>query len=186
MNKLTGTCWGAGQRVLKKLYVGSIRPVLDYGMTSSCTAAKLNTKKTSRIQNQAMRMVTGAMCSIPISVLETATGLRSLEDRNSIEVLIQAAQFKRLTDHPMHSRMSKPTEGRLKRSSFIHHSMSLERQQPELLDHMREPIQAHTAVPCWESQKFPIIFMRIPGIERKAIQSDPERSMKTKCNYLNG
>ena len=65
-------------------------------------------------------------------------------------MLTQASKFKRLTDHPMHSRMSKSTKGRLKRSSFIHHSRILERQQPELLYHMPEPI--HTAVPCWKDK----------------------------------
>ena len=79
----------------------------------------------------------------------------------------------------MHSRMSKPTKGRLKRSSFIHHSKMLGRQQPELLDHMPEPIQTHAAVPCWERQKFPIIFTHIPGTKRKAAQSDPERRSMT-------
>ena len=77
-------------------------------MTSSCTAAKSNTETTNAIQNQAMHSMTGAMCSTPISVLETATGLRSLEDRR--KVLAQAPKFKRLTDRPMHSQMSKPTK----------------------------------------------------------------------------
>ena len=110
---------------MKKLYVGRIRPVLKCDMTSTCTAAKSKTEKTYRIQKQAMRMMTGAMRSTPISALETATGLQSLEDRSSVKLLTQAEKFKRLTDHPMHSRTSKPTKGRLKRSNFIHHSRSL-------------------------------------------------------------
>ena len=61
----------------------------------------------------------------------------------------------------------------------MYHSGILERQQPELLDHMSEPIQTHAAFPCWERQKFLIIFMRIPGFERKAAQSDPERRSVT-------
>ena len=36
---------GTDQRPLKKSYVGHIRPVLGYGMTFSCTAAKSNTEK---------------------------------------------------------------------------------------------------------------------------------------------
>ena len=84
MKKLAGTCWGADQRVLKKLYVGRVRPVLEYGMASTCTAAKGNTEKTSRIQNQAMRIMTGAMRSTPISALESTTGLQTLDDRRKI------------------------------------------------------------------------------------------------------
>ena len=125
-------------------------------MASSCTAAKSNTEKTNRIQNQAMRMMTGAMHSTPISALETAIGLQFLEDRSNTKVLIQAAKFKRFTDHSMHSRMSKPREGRLNRSSFIHHRRILGKQQPELLDHMPDPIQTHAyaAVPCYSQPSF--------------------------------
>ena len=88
MRMLAGTCWGADQRVLKKLCVGRICPVLEYGMTSTCTAAKSNTEKNNRVHNQDMSMMAGAMGSSPISALETATGLQYLEDRNvSIKVL---------------------------------------------------------------------------------------------------
>ena len=37
MKKLSGTEWGADQAVLKKLYVGRVRPVLEYSMASTCT-----------------------------------------------------------------------------------------------------------------------------------------------------
>ena len=80
LKKLAETCWRADQRVLKKLYGGRTRPVLEYGMTSSSTAPKSNTETTNRIQNQTMRMMTGAVHNTPISALETVTGLQSLED----------------------------------------------------------------------------------------------------------
>ena len=108
-------------------------------MTSCCTAAKSNTEKANGIQNRAMHSMTGAMRSTPISALETATGPQCLEDRSSIKVLTQTAKFIRLTDHPMHSWRSKPRKGRLKSSTFIHYSCILEKQQPELLDHMPGP-----------------------------------------------
>ena len=135
MKKLSCTEWGADQNVLKKLYVGRIRPVLEYGMAASSTAAKSNTCKLSRVQHQAMRMMTGAMRSTPISAMETVTGLQPLEDRQEIKVLTQAAKFKRLQDHPMHECMNQPTRGRLKRSNFLQHSRILERKNSELLDH---------------------------------------------------
>ena len=129
MKKLSCTEWGADQNVLKKLYVGRIRPVLQYGMAASSTAAKSNTCKLSRVQHQAMRKMTGAMRSTPISAMETVTGLQPLEDRQKIKVLTQAAKFKRLQDHPMHERMNQPMRGRLKRSNFLQHSRILERKK---------------------------------------------------------
>jgi ribonuclease HI len=171
MKKLAGTNWGAEQKVLKKLYIGRVRPVLDYGMASTCTAAKTNADKTNRIQNQAMRIMTGAMQSSPITMLETTTGLHALEDRRDIKVLSQAAKFKRLTNHPMCERMSKPTKSRLKRSSFVHHSRKLEKRDPELLEHEPKPLQSYTAVPTWERSTFPTIQKTVPGIGNKGTQS---------------
>ena len=40
MKKLSCTEWGADENVLEKLYLGRIRPVLEYGMATSSTAAK--------------------------------------------------------------------------------------------------------------------------------------------------
>ena len=110
--------------MLKKLYVGRIRPVLEYGMAASSTAAQSNSSKLSRVQHQAMRMMTGAIRSTPIYAMETVTGLQPLEDRQEIKILTQAAKFKRLQDHPMHERMNQPARGRLKRSNFLQHSRS--------------------------------------------------------------
>ena len=133
--------------MLKKPYVVRIRSVLEYGMAASSTAVKSNSSKLSREQHKAMRMMTGAMRSSPISAMETVTGLQPLEDRQEIKILTQAAKFKRLQDHPMHERMNQPTRGRLQRSSFLKHSRILERRNPELLDHMPKPIPAVKTIP---------------------------------------
>ncbi|PVD33867.1 hypothetical protein C0Q70_05129 [Pomacea canaliculata] len=77
--EVAGTNWGADDRILKKLYTGRVRPVLEYGMTAWGTAAKSNFEKVSKVQNQAARLITGAMRSTPIQELETITGLESLE-----------------------------------------------------------------------------------------------------------
>ena len=81
MKKLSGTQWGADHRVQKRLYTGRIRPVMEYGMAAASTAAKSHTTKMCRIQNQAMRIITGAMKTTPIKELESITGLQSIEDK---------------------------------------------------------------------------------------------------------
>ena len=40
MRKLAGSTWGADVKTLKKLYIGRVRPVLEYGMTAWGTTAK--------------------------------------------------------------------------------------------------------------------------------------------------
>ena len=63
--------------MLKKLYVGRICPILEYGMAASSTAAKYISSKLSRLQHQAMRMMTGAMQSTHMSAMETVTDLQA-------------------------------------------------------------------------------------------------------------
>ena len=120
MKKLAGTTWGVDTVILKRLYTGRVRPVLEYGMTAWGTAAKFNFDRVSKVQNQATRIITVAMKSTPIMDLEAITGLQSLDDLRDLELLSQAAKFKRLQDHPMRQRLSQPTKGRRKRESFIH------------------------------------------------------------------
>ena len=58
----------------------------------------------------------------------------------------------------------------------------LERQQPELLDHMPEPIQIHAAVPCWERRKeVPNLPCGHPGYQQK---SSPFRSTRGQNSSL--
>ena len=76
MEKVAGTTWGADTVTLKRLYIGRVRPVLEYGMTAWGTAAKSNFDRVSKVQNQAARIITGAMKSTPIVELETITGLQ--------------------------------------------------------------------------------------------------------------
>ena len=65
--------------MLKKPYVGRIPPVYKYRMAASFIAAKSN----SRMQHQVIRMMTGAMRSMPVSAMEAVTGLQPIEDRKS-------------------------------------------------------------------------------------------------------
>ena len=172
MRKLAGTHWGANQTVLKRLYVGRIRPTLEYGMAATCTASKTQQNNRNKIQNQAMRIMTGAMCSTPISCLETITGLQSLEERSEMKVLTQAAKFKRLDDHPMHNISRAPQKTRLKRTSFVKEARRLEQNEPEFMDQIPEPIQQTSSIPPWKEQALPTIITSIAGIKNK--ESQPE------------
>ena len=175
MRKLAGTDWGADEHILKKLYTGRVRPVLEYGISAWATAAKSNLDHINKIQNQAQRLITGAMKSTPIQKMEETTGLQPLEDRKDTKILIQAAKFKRLDSHPMKQRMKEPTKGRLKRGSFIHQSRRLERQMLVMMEHEAKPIPACEAHPAWKRQMFPTIVTSIAGVVRRGTQIDAQR-----------
>ena len=140
---------------------------------------KYNFDRVSKVQNQAARIITGAMKSTPIQELETITGLHSLDGRKNAKLLTQTVKFKRLQDHPMRDRMSQPTKGRLKRGSFIHQNRILERQHQDILDQDPKEIPRCLVVPAWIEKTPPLIQCNIPGVEQKNSQSDPVRKSYT-------
>ena len=78
MRRLAGTSLGPDVKTLKTV---SVRPVLEYGIAASCTAADSQFIKLNRVQNQATRIITGGMNSNTITAhLETTAGLQSLRD----------------------------------------------------------------------------------------------------------
>ena len=90
LRKLAGTQWGAAETVLKNVCIGAIRPHLEYGSTTFTSASKSTLYMLDRVQNQAMRLITGALKSTPIKVMEETTAISSLGHRRDMRNLIQA------------------------------------------------------------------------------------------------
>ena len=80
--------------------MGYVRPVLGYGITAWGTASDSNFNKLARIQNQNIRVITGAMRSTPIHSMETQTGLDSLNYKRSLKTIIQYGKFNRMPSFP--------------------------------------------------------------------------------------
>lgn len=168
MKKLAGTKWGASSTILKQVYTGNVRPVMEYGSAAWSTAAVSNTGKLDRVQNTAMRIMTGGLKTTPINKLETATGLLPLNQRRDEKVLIQYEKLQRVPSHPAHQTLQQATKYRLKRSSFNHLAKQLARSQD--LPHEREPLQD---AEDWRTQASDITFCAdVPGVTSKGKQSD--------------
>jgi hypothetical protein len=60
--------------VLRKLYVGRVRPVLEYGMSAWSSSSQTNFDKIQRVQNSAARIITGSFRSTPVNRIESITG----------------------------------------------------------------------------------------------------------------
>ena len=178
MRKLAGSTWGADHKTLKTLYTGSVRPILEYGIQAWGNTAKTHFEKVSRVQNQAARIITGAMKSTPIEKLEGCTGLQSLKDRRDTKILVQAAKFQRLPRHPMNARMKQGTTNRLKRNSFNHEKDKLLQQHSDLQNHTPKEIPRCLATPPWQGKR-PIFSTKIPNITQKAFQNGQERKAYT-------
>ena len=177
VRKLTGSKWGADMKTLNKAYVGNVRPALEYGMATWVTAAKSNLDRLTKVQNQATRIMTGAIKSTPVKDLESVTGIQPLCDRRDMKMLVQDAKFKRLTDHTMNQRMGQPVWRRLKRNSFFHQDKELIKQNTDLHNHTPKEIPTCLSVPPLKSEVLPNINMKIPGIEDKRLQT-PEKKKR--------
>ena len=88
MRKLAGTKWGANEKILKSVYQGNVRPHLEYGSSSWMTAAKTHHQTSDKVQNQALRIITGAMKSTPIQSMEDITNLPPLRKRRKCKAMI--------------------------------------------------------------------------------------------------
>ena len=59
MRKLAGTKWGANEKILKSVYQGNVRPHLEYGSSSWMAAVMTHHQTLDKVQNQALRIITG-------------------------------------------------------------------------------------------------------------------------------
>ena len=161
LRKLAGTNWGGGaanEATLKKVYTGAIRPVLEYGSKAWTSAANSHLQALNKVQNQALRLITGAMKTSPINEMEKITGITPLPYRRDTKTMVHAEKYKSMPAHPMRARYGDLASGRLKRSSFIHRSKKLNREyKEELPDITREITPTLFPVP-WE--QYPNLTIR--------------------------
>ena len=124
---LAGTTWGASETILKQVYQSTVRPHLEYGASAWMTAAKTHQHTLEKVQNQALRIMTGSMRSTPIAKMEQVTGLPPLKTRWKSKAMVQYTKVKALEDHPMHDREKKLESDRLGRSNFLREAKKLQR-----------------------------------------------------------
>ena len=183
MRKIAGSTWGADHQTLKNLYTGSVRPTLEYGIQAWGNTTKAHFDRVNRVQNQATRIITGAIKSTPIVKLEESTGLQSLKERKETKVLMQAAKFQRMPQHPMNSRLKQYSTNRLQsRTSFVKNKSTLLQKHPDLHKHAPKEIPNCLATPLWQGNH-PRYKTAVPNIKQKDLQSELERKAIT-SEYL--
>ena len=108
-----------------------MRPVLEYSSPAWSTTAKTNQQSLDKIQNQALRIISGAMKSTPITFMEQTTAIKPLQQRRQPTSFFK--QRKCLPDHPMKEKVESRTKNRIKRSSFTHEIKKLQKDYPAVL-----------------------------------------------------
>ena len=117
---LAGTNWGASISILRQVYTGNVRPVIEYGAAAWATTAKTNTSSLAEVQIKGMDIITGGLKTTSTLALETATRFLSLDQGREQKILIHSEKIKRFNAHPVSSHLQKPTKNRLKRTTFNH------------------------------------------------------------------
>ena len=152
MRKLAGTEWGANERILNQVYKGTVRPHLEYGSSAYMTAAQTHRDTLEKVQNQALRIITGAVRSTPIEKMQQITGIPPLKQRRNSKALIQFIKAKAMKEHPMHDRTENLGPSRLHRSNFIRESKTLQRSIQEQIPTKVENIKPTGDPPNREEQ----------------------------------
>ena len=96
LKRLAGSKWGCARQVLNTTYKTHIKPILQYGSETTITANKSNLDKLEKVQNQALRIITGAVSSTPISLLQGYTHNISLQTDKIQRSLVLYEKLKRL------------------------------------------------------------------------------------------
>ena len=80
LKRLRGTGWGTSSKVLIKLYVCFIRPILEYGAVLTAGVSKTNMKKLQVVQNNALRLALN-------NPRKGKTRITSLHERAGIDMI---------------------------------------------------------------------------------------------------
>ena len=118
--KLASTNEGASSSILRQVYTGNIRPVMEYGAATWATAAKHDTSWLAKVQIKGMHIISGGLNTTPTLAVETASKLPFLDMRQEGKVLTHSQMIKRLGAHPVSQHLQEPTKSRSKRTSFSH------------------------------------------------------------------
>ena len=100
---LKGMSWGAGKRSLLTVYMSLVRSVKVYGMEAYFFTSPSLLKPLHKIQNDALRLCTGAMASTPLICLHHACEEMPLLIRHKFFCLKFKAHLLTSSDHPAQS-----------------------------------------------------------------------------------
>ena len=106
LKKLVGITWGADTNILRRVYTGAVRLIMEYATTSWATASNANKSKLDKVQNVALRAIVDAMKTAPIKEMENRADLEPLELRETFKVLTQTEKICRLPGHPLNKTKS--------------------------------------------------------------------------------
>ena len=97
---------------------GTGRPNIEYSSSARATTTRSNIQSFDKIQNQALRIITGGMKSTSINYMEEILWYKHYRRRNTNTKFFLAQECNYLSDHPIKNKLQCYTKNRLKRSSL--------------------------------------------------------------------
>ena len=131
---LSRKSWGADAKMLLRLYQMLIKPKLEYGYEAYSSAKSYLLDKLKPVQNEAIRISTGAFRSSPIESLHVISGSLPMEKSREIKILNYALRvlacpgnplFDQLTRYCLTSTEQSPNTTGPYLSSFLERARSL-------------------------------------------------------------
>lgn len=101
VKRLATTTWGANKQTLRQIYLGYVRSIMDYNLPLQNTANKNAVLALDRVQNQALRLICGALRTTPTAAceIEANIGPRDLHRQRSLVETVE--RYRRLNkEHP--------------------------------------------------------------------------------------
>nr|XP_042894505.1 uncharacterized protein LOC122268550 [Parasteatoda tepidariorum] len=97
MKRLAGAKWGCNQATLNTTYNTYVKPIIKYGSKVLISTAKSSIDKLEKAQNKALRVIIGAVKTIPVAAMQLYISNPSI----NIEIQKQAVRsyIKMLTSH---------------------------------------------------------------------------------------
>ena len=95
LRSISGTRWGADRTTLTNLYVGWIRPILEYGSYVYMGAAQEELYKLDKIQAAALRIILGCTGTACVESMHWEAGIQHLGTRRLQEAAIVASSLRR-------------------------------------------------------------------------------------------
>ena len=106
------------QHILECPCRGKGRPNIEYSSSARATTTRSNIQSFDKIQNQALRIITGGMKSTSINYMEEILWYKHYRRRNTNTKFFLAQECNYLSDHPIKNKLQCYTKNRLKRSSL--------------------------------------------------------------------
>ena len=149
LKRLASTSWGADKGTLRQLYMGYVRSIMDYTLALQTISSKTTRSSLDKVQNHALRFISGALRSTPTAACEIHTNIEPMHLRREAAVIEAKERYIRQDkDHPNRKLVEKPRPAqRIQKKSILTVADDLsekyrlpENRQPiSLFDHEHPP-----------------------------------------------